>query len=636
MDHNDDDDKNQSLHQLGLNRGASIISQLVDIGSERNQQDHDKLRRFMSQFQCLTPKGTQLHRKSIDAVEDRQYVALSYTWQPSENEDAESGHYWVKGWGGDGFAPSKVRNCVFDRVLGYMRHNKVRFLWIDAHCIPQDTCDAACTRHARCAQKRDALQAMDLVYSWSEHPVAILGRPMRTVSELRLLDSILSGKLVRNNRLQVPSHRTSKALRLLHEMTQDDWWGRAWTFQENYRAMERMTLLIRHGPQLEKLKRRCGGFGTIPGELCVSSVDFSMQATILCRAARSSGVLLPGDGGRIDEVLRAAGRYTVLLSKSSVMTPRVIADIEARGLSKPWDRLGIVANCCQYSLRLDGDVLRGQRRSLSLSVLAMCLLNGEILDNNSDTLRPVAGLTASSFLQKYLFDGFSAPEDEPRYLTFNKGCRLSSVELTADGISAKGHLWKLGRVIDTADDFSVDRSRRYRSNKKERRDLLLPLIDYLREKGHITLADHLTRHLGVDADAGEGYGSFADIHLHDMASHVVAAIKAGRKLILGCIRDPNNKYQPHRAVFVLPREDDRCRRPKFVFTSAWPRHPGSETHDANDLDRHVSLGVDLDASLIDGTPRLRVRSWLLGMCFFRKCECIDVVFPWPRALQASG
>lgn len=33
----DDDDKDQSLYELSLGHGASIISQLVDIGSERNQ-----------------------------------------------------------------------------------------------------------------------------------------------------------------------------------------------------------------------------------------------------------------------------------------------------------------------------------------------------------------------------------------------------------------------------------------------------------------------------------------------------------------------------------------------------------------------------------------------------------------------
>ncbi|KAM3562072.1 hypothetical protein ARSEF4850_002920 [Beauveria asiatica] len=42
------------------------------------------------------------------------------------------------------------------------------------------------------------------------------------------------------------------------------------------------------------------------------------------------------------------------------MTSTIIADIEAR----------------------DGEALSLQRRSLSLSLLAMCLLNGEILDNN--------------------------------------------------------------------------------------------------------------------------------------------------------------------------------------------------------------------------------------------------------------
>lgn len=67
-----------------------------------------------------------------------------------------------------------------------------------------------------------------------------------------------------------------------------------------------------------------------------------------------------------------------MVHSSSSMTSTVIADIEARGLSKPWDRL---ANCCQYPVRLDGGALSRQCRSLSLSVLAMCLLNSEILDN---------------------------------------------------------------------------------------------------------------------------------------------------------------------------------------------------------------------------------------------------------------
>jgi len=80
----------------------------------------------------------------------------------------------------------------------------------------------------------------------------------------------------------------------------------------------------------------------------------------------------------------------------------------------------------------------------------MCLLNGGISDNSSDDILSAARLVASEFLKRLMFQSFNAPEDGTRRLTFNKGCRLSDVELTADGIASKGHLWKLGRVIDTS------------------------------------------------------------------------------------------------------------------------------------------------------------------------------------------
>ena len=50
-----DDDKDRSLLQLSRHYHASIISQLVDIGSECNQQEHVKFRSFISSLQCLQP-----------------------------------------------------------------------------------------------------------------------------------------------------------------------------------------------------------------------------------------------------------------------------------------------------------------------------------------------------------------------------------------------------------------------------------------------------------------------------------------------------------------------------------------------------------------------------------------------------
>ncbi len=114
---------------------------------------------------------------------------------------------------------------------------------------------------------------MDLVYQRSEHPVALLGRPLWTRAELQLLARILSGDLVDNTKFRLSAatniYEATEALLLLYEITRDKWWGRAWTFQENYRGGTRMRLLIRHNPMLENQKFQHPMFGKIPGELCV-------------------------------------------------------------------------------------------------------------------------------------------------------------------------------------------------------------------------------------------------------------------------------------------------------------------------------------------------------------------------------
>lgn len=70
-----------------------------------------------------------------------------------------------------------------------------------------------------------------------------------------------------------------------------------------------------------------------------------------------------------------------------------------------------------------------------------------------------------------------------------------------------------------------------------------------------------------------------------------------------------------------------------VYLGLVPR-PGLRCHEANDIDRHVSLEVSLKEPLVsNGVPHLRVRTWRLGMCFFKGCPRIKVVFPWPRALR---
>lgn len=71
------------------------------------------------------------------------------------------------------------------------------FLWIDVYCIRQDTCSVDnCVWHYSCVEKRGSLKAMDLIYHLSEHPVALLGQPLRSEFELHLLAWVLEGDLL--------------------------------------------------------------------------------------------------------------------------------------------------------------------------------------------------------------------------------------------------------------------------------------------------------------------------------------------------------------------------------------------------------------------------------------------------------
>ncbi|KAI0404564.1 hypothetical protein F4802DRAFT_221683 [Xylaria palmicola] len=267
----------------------------------------------------------------------------------------------------------------------------------------------------------------------------------------------------------------------------------------------------------------------------------------------------------------------------------------------------------------------------------MCLINGEILDNSDDSPKPVASLMASKFLEERLFRAFRAPKNETRRLTFNKSCRLTDMKLTLDGILTRGHIWKLGRIIDTS-TFTPPRS----NNPHGRRTLnqrmrpLRWLVFCLRK--HRYLSNRIKEYLKSDAkaDPRKRYVSFTETYHHRMATELVTAIREGQNLRLGSIWDPSEQHSKrYRAVFVWPSKERPL--PAYVFTSTWPADPGSEAHDANDTDHHVSLAVSVEAPPAGralALPHLRVRGWLLGMCFFEGCPRTEVVFPWPRALQA--
>lgn len=608
------DNNSESLRKISRKHSKSIPQLLSDI--QRCQSTQQKDVRILKRLDCLhiskrqraaacqsiasfnDSKSVRLSRRQIDTSEESNYIALSYTWTTSEHENNISGAYKVQGSSGRIFRPSPVQASIFDRIIRYMDATDVDLLWIDRHCIDQDTCDEEMCTCGRCDRKARALQAMDLVYSRSSHPVALLSRPVTSYNELKLLADIMQNKFKARNKSMVGpgSKRAYGALHLLRLMTNDPWWTRAWTYQENYRAGVAMMLLIPHSSDVEGWKHliETSMSHYIEGEIAIKSVDFMKAATLFCEEYKQAKYRLTKmERGAIEGILSKAAKYTALLEPDAFMFPTVISDLSKRELERPWDLLAVIANCCQYSFYLDTQKLFQKGASRNLSILAMCLINGEILNNSFSGPRGVSEMTVVKYLKELCLPSFAAPPD--RDLTYRKGCRFHSVSLSEAGIKTEGHLWELGDVIDTRDLWKPSRDAHpmFKNERfsEEEVDQLATLTDELEGCWKIPLADGIKRLLR------SGYTdektTFARGHMEAMAKEVARAVAEGQQLRLGRLcskRDP----RPDTAIFLSNEKwSDRLSEKEYqgyVFTSS------SERKDENDVHRHVCLDVSWKGS----------------------------------------
>lgn len=647
-----------ALSQIAKKHSKSIVPLLLDI--QKYNEPQQKFLEFLTKLDCLkipppqryfgnsstnTAKSrnrTRMSRVSIDTSWESQYVALSYTWDPSDYEVQDTGSFDVQDAKDGKYYPSPVRGSVFHRLIAYMHALNLKLLWIDRHCIPQETCQTPCG-HDECLRKKMAIHTMDLVYKRSDHPVALLGRPIKSKRELFLFVRILDGSILHKFRsnLSTPCAELNRALSLLESMTNDLWWTRAWTFQENYRAGIKMTLLIPHPPPIEKQKRAFGRFGEISGELCVKSVDFAEAATQFCLAFRRVATRQKAEV--IDSILRKAAKYTILLAANESMFPYIVADLSHRNLTNHWDRLAITANCCQYPIHLDTQELRYRSASLSLSILAMCLINGEIFNNSPGELPSASNMTVFEYLDMQYLSTSPTPRHCPG-LTYRKGCRFIDVVLDGRGINTHGHLWELGEIIHTGEFPNQLPWVNFRNNHFSWKQLqrLLQLIDELDYLKCGTLANLIERFL----DRGPfGHPSgisrnetFGESHMLAMAQEVATAVVEGKRLRLGRLWKHKKQSTPYTAIFIWEETHDysrlQCAEDRYVFTSSRPMNPGTDENDANDTDRHVCLEVIMKRQRHDLTPRLYTKRGLFGWCFFNGCPRTNVVFPWPSALES--
>ncbi|KAJ3577767.1 hypothetical protein NPX13_g2803 [Xylaria arbuscula] len=582
-----EDDLADSLSVIRERCKKLLVASLLDIQKTRMQ--HTKPISFMQGLECLeisTPREgissrvrlmasgdtclpTTFTRRRINALRSRNYVALSYTWDHPLSSEQPSGKYFVQSHNGC-LVQSEVRDSVFERAGKYMMCHKLHHLWIDRECIVQEASE----------EKEIALQVMDLVYQCSDHPIALLYQPVLSTGDLMLLAGLMKGKFVYLSETvfklsaALSYEVACRILKLLEAIVGDVWWSRAWTYQENYRGGTNMHLLIPHKmPPGSYPGEYVEIFGGVPGEVTLNSAIFHEAATAFCLAFDP-----PTELKKVKElVCERAGRYTLLLQKpgfhslaraSRSMSPLVISDIEKRHLKLPSDRLPIIANCCQYSVRLNGIEIAKQRHSVSLAILALFLLNGEILYNGpEDTPSVLSTSNIIDFLKTQAFRQYSPPLSALG-LTYNKSCRFINVQLDGHGIKTQGHLWKLGCYVDTSEwlPFVEDKGSSLPFINRHR---LMLLANELLERRHLSLYEDICDYL-EDGDGSKDGISFARSYQHQMAGELAAAISAGKLLQLGVLWNPSNKYQPYSGIFIC-NGSSRDTAPKYVFTASQER-----------------------------------------------------------------
>jgi hypothetical protein len=683
-----EDDKSQSLMAIRVKAGTSTSSMILEV--QKHQKPHSleiKSPDWIRNLECLykidcdrpttrrkrlagggssvmTEEMKQWGRHNISPKEnyhERNFVVLSYPWNPSAGEDGKPGPHYVQKRDSGGFIQSVLRNVVWEMASAYMEYCKSGLLWVDQECINQyDE-----------VEKEVAVQNMDLVYSLSTYPVALLHVSIKSKEHLDLLVKLLSGQIFQTDKQTGLSDEiASQVIEVLKLITSDTWWTRAWTFHEDYMASTRMVLLISHHRSLDRQKRRAVRYiGNLEGELCIKSTKFREAATKFCQAYLRKRNLAQSSKDTCEKVLLAAAKYTISLREldkkedkkvCKPMSPAIFEDLGSRGIKNPSDFLAIIANCCEYKTRLDTKALSDMKSSLSMSMLTLGLLNGQILRNNQGD-KNVLSVNIFGFLKEQSLEYFNPPVSNE--LTFLKSCRFPSVKISKEGIKTTGHLWKLGMVVDS-EDFSEPPFEEISSTgmKLPCRRVLRLLANELKSGTgkhgyrYRSLAESIetfldedrsssssmfspqTSHSGSSSSSLEDLNS-AKINIFNkqyqdiMAEELVRAINDKKKLRLArlvnykWLRKPKttSPYSPYLGVFICDTPETELGKDCYVFTSSSLAGGLSD-----DVYKFVSLEVDCDRFTSNGVPRLLTKMWVNGLCFPDKAQR-NVVFPWPVA-----
>lgn len=309
------------------------------------------------------------------------YVAVSYCWNRPKSRwapfDVVNEPFSVVNEDGRTIEESAASLEVLTRSMAYAQAHNINAIWIDQECIDQsDPVD-----------KENNIQVMDMVYQESSHPIVVLEFAFQSQSELDVFTSICDGEFS-----EFSPNEIELLNDVLNDLSDDEWFERAWTLQESVSAGVSMTLLL--GCQgLEKSPH----FGPTPGEFEIAIWDFQ-NAMVNIRNLIEEGLAAAVWGDETTTAISVSNCADVLWNYMPTIVPDFIPGTTNRNASHRQncnaaqaltflddrfnsvfpDRLAILANLCNYEHRIPTQVLDLPHASFSICALTMSILNGDM------------------------------------------------------------------------------------------------------------------------------------------------------------------------------------------------------------------------------------------------------------------
>jgi hypothetical protein len=598
------------------NSHYSLVDKILRI--EHHRSPNDKSRIWFKNLTCLWTDTN--HSKTLQIKQGIPYgcdvgsfIAVSYSSEHTPGLECDrNGIYIIIGPSGGYVRRSKVRDVILRRILRYAKHKNVCRFWIDKECSPEE----------ESSEKQTTMDSMDLLYRTSRHVIGLLAVVLETQSEVNYLQSLMMGHaIVRGSEDEHPrlaysttSHVSLGIFDVLVHIHTDRWWTRAWIFQEEYLSSTYMQILVRREPGLVARHR----FGSVQGEICLNAVEFRTQATLFLLAFKWEAHR--NFAKKCATMLKTFGRYNIQYrlqhdAKRKAMSTRIFADMQRRNVGRPFDRLPIIANSCNYAIRFVSQEMFKANHDLRLCLLTMNLLNGELLRDSRDIIKLPVEMGITNYMQYITFNKFDPPVTKKR-LSYLKACRLHQVSLQKAGIRTKGIIWIINdTLLPSAWPRCSQRSRkRCRTGLSNFQcDRLLQLAETLGISGAEDLASAIKQYLETDTVFKKL--TAAKKHMDIMGGSIVEAMEAGTPLQVA-VADGSSAPC---GIFVGKQNQNMK-----IFTS-W--HAGVDV-DGRWRQSHVSLGVEVQDS--SGIPLLDTVKWVNGLAFFKQCEQAPVIFKWPR------